>query len=432
MEKISEITDFLTILGLPTTKLPTVQEVRKKYKALLIYHPDRAGPATTAEFQKITEAVRNILDTLQKCPRQSGEDETPTESEDDSGLLSAMEEAGGMRKNKDDSVTIILEEKDCPAWLNQLEKKLGPRTRLGDGCSESYQFKMNDWKIPYVTVKTNVTYGSVSVSVWVAPKSGPSKARIQGSAGVAFVIFEVPKILKVVRTNMLESLEEEEDESLTINNTVQPTAMQTQNDTPLLGAFHKMEVEMVNLKTTMSNKVDQLTAQVGSHTAYENKLSNLETAVSEQSTQISEIKTTLDNLLASNTTLKTTADNISQQNTTIVTTLNKVQQSSAKNGENLTQVSNNVTELSQLVRKVQTDVTEIKTDNKSQLGKLIESNNKNNQELVEIRRGIEALVAKFPGTENSQKKPEEVVRPSNVDNNVKDCLLYTSPSPRDS
>ena len=62
----------------------------------------------------------------------------------------------------------------------------------------------------------------------------------------------------------------------------------------------------------------------------------------------------------------------------------------------MTQVSNNVTELSQLVRKVQTDVTEIKTDNKSQLGKLIESNNKNNQELVAGGDNFQLYLQKEP------------------------------------
>ena len=61
---LSEISEFLKTLGLPTTKIPTVSEVRTKYRALLILHPDRAGAASTDDFQKITEAVRNILDFI--------------------------------------------------------------------------------------------------------------------------------------------------------------------------------------------------------------------------------------------------------------------------------------------------------------------------------------------------------------------------------
>ena len=55
---------FLTILGLETDKVPSVSNFRKAYKSLFHLHPDKAGPDSTAKFQEITEAAKEVFEFL--------------------------------------------------------------------------------------------------------------------------------------------------------------------------------------------------------------------------------------------------------------------------------------------------------------------------------------------------------------------------------
>ena len=204
---LDEISGFLKVLKLPTTKVPTVQEVRSKYRQLLVLHPDKSGPASTEEFQKITEAVRNIIEFLAQHTEEVVSDVREEEHEhmkdkDDMDLLKNLEKGGTLKQNKDNSVTIIIEDSDCSAWMILLERRLGPRVPLGDGSGSSFKMKATDWRIPYISCKTGVGYGTVCASIWIKPASGSSKVRIQGTAAIAFVMFAIPAIMRKVRDNV--------------------------------------------------------------------------------------------------------------------------------------------------------------------------------------------------------------------------------------
>ena len=62
MSDTTQIKDYLRVLNLNTTRVPTFKEYKKAYRELLKLHPDLGGD--TPKFQEITQAAREVFDYM--------------------------------------------------------------------------------------------------------------------------------------------------------------------------------------------------------------------------------------------------------------------------------------------------------------------------------------------------------------------------------
>ena len=60
MSETTQIKDYLRVLNLNTTWVPTFKEYKKAYRELLKLHHDLGGD--TPKFQEITQAAREVFD----------------------------------------------------------------------------------------------------------------------------------------------------------------------------------------------------------------------------------------------------------------------------------------------------------------------------------------------------------------------------------
>ena len=161
----------LKTLHLPVFKIPSLNDTRKAYKSLLLdNHPDKNENSSeaTARFQEITEAVRYVMEYISKHEGSSDK----CEKEEDAQLIRILEKNGDL-SFKSDSVLITIPEKDGEVWLKSLAAKLGGKTRMEDGVG--WQMRLEEWSIPNLSCKTNKTYGSISICIWIKPKNGSPK-----------------------------------------------------------------------------------------------------------------------------------------------------------------------------------------------------------------------------------------------------------------
>ena len=63
-KKFKAVAVFLSVLGLETDRVPSIEEVKAAYKELYHLHPDKAGEESTARFQEITEAAKEVFEFL--------------------------------------------------------------------------------------------------------------------------------------------------------------------------------------------------------------------------------------------------------------------------------------------------------------------------------------------------------------------------------
>ena len=93
-DDLQGLTEYLEVLKLPVTKIPTVEETRRAYKALLMNHPDKNLSSTeesTRMFQTIQEAYRMIsLFLADHCDHKDATSGS-TNQEDDQALLDLLE-----------------------------------------------------------------------------------------------------------------------------------------------------------------------------------------------------------------------------------------------------------------------------------------------------------------------------------------------------
>ena len=94
MSDISEIENFLILLELNPTRIPTVQEYKKAFREKLKLHPDLGGD--TAEFQEITEAARAVFEYITNHQKE----QKRAESDGDKDLMRAFEHSNNVTYNK--------------------------------------------------------------------------------------------------------------------------------------------------------------------------------------------------------------------------------------------------------------------------------------------------------------------------------------------
>ena len=66
---ISSISSYLKILGLQTTRIPSISSVKKRFREkALACHPDKVGDGSTAAFQELSDACVKVLEFLAELP----------------------------------------------------------------------------------------------------------------------------------------------------------------------------------------------------------------------------------------------------------------------------------------------------------------------------------------------------------------------------
>lgn len=168
-QDLQGLAEYLRVLKLPETKVPTVEETRNAYKALLVNHPDK-NPEKTEEstkvFQTIQEAYRiTSLYIADHCDHQEATAGS-TNKDDDQALLEMLEGSKRLKYNKD-SVTFLIDNDKGEAWVSVIEKKMEATRDPITYQKRTIGFKMkNDKvKIPYTGVDVSVASGQIQVMV---------------------------------------------------------------------------------------------------------------------------------------------------------------------------------------------------------------------------------------------------------------------------
>ena len=120
-KKLEDIVEYLSVLGLDTTKAPTMSEYREAYKKHFHLHPDKhpgkADAETTEVFQKITEAAHEVLEFL------TAKGENQPESIEKTDVLSRFVRTNKVVYNKN-CVTFYLTKDTVEIWKKEFRKKV--------------------------------------------------------------------------------------------------------------------------------------------------------------------------------------------------------------------------------------------------------------------------------------------------------------------
>ena len=103
---LSGINVFLIVLGLLTTRLPTLAEYKKAYRSKLIHHPDKGGDEEL--FKTVTEAAHHVFNFITEHQEQ----QTRSANSTDKGLLRAFETSNNVKYNQGNVVFNIKTESD--------------------------------------------------------------------------------------------------------------------------------------------------------------------------------------------------------------------------------------------------------------------------------------------------------------------------------
>ena len=118
MPNISEIKEYLEVLNLNTTCMPTMKEYKKAYRELMRLHPDLGGDTT--RFQEITQAARQVFEFITKHQNE----QTRPDNDIDADLLKAFEATNNVSYNSG-NIVFGIDPTEAEKWLECLEKRLG-------------------------------------------------------------------------------------------------------------------------------------------------------------------------------------------------------------------------------------------------------------------------------------------------------------------
>ena len=177
---LNGLCQYLQALNLSNSRVPTIEETKSAYKALLKKHPDKNPDnveEATAVFQSIQEAYRIVcLFIADHCDHKEATSGSSS-CEDDQALLNLLASKNRLKYNKD-SVTFSIDNDKCEAWIASIEKKINAsREPITDKNKKTigYKVKNDKVKIPYFCTEVSVT-----VSIWPNPSDGVSKMLVQG------------------------------------------------------------------------------------------------------------------------------------------------------------------------------------------------------------------------------------------------------------
>ena len=125
----------LSTLGVDVSKVdgkcPNYTVVRKAYRKLLMRHPDKGGD--TLEFQKVTEAFREVMDFMRTNPNfveEQGE-AVVKEEEEDTMLRKLFEESVTVKYNENTTavsggnITFEIKKGEADHWFKSFDAFFG-------------------------------------------------------------------------------------------------------------------------------------------------------------------------------------------------------------------------------------------------------------------------------------------------------------------
>ena len=251
-----------------------MSEYKKAYREKLKNHPDKGGD--TAVFQGITEAAMAVWQFMVL----NQDKQNRAEADKDSALLKNFEKSNNVTYNKG-NVVFDIDGAKAGLWINCLKKRVGPPVELSDGSG--VKMRQEQFKIPLVSCKTKQEYGSLSVTVYPNPKTSHPKILVQGQAYLAFVTLVLPEVFKDMEDPRLaivdtinpsnlsdhDSDDEDSADKLVVLDQVATKSMQQ--------AFHRMEIEMVNIRNSLAAKVDAALVNLTTNkSSLDSKLDSLE------------------------------------------------------------------------------------------------------------------------------------------------------------
>lgn len=115
MSDINTVADFLKVLGLSPTRIPTFQEYKKAYREQIKLHPHPDHGGDTAEFQVITEAATNVFEYITKHQHE----QTRADSDADKDLLKTFETTSNAVYHKG-SIVFDIDGSTADLWIQSL------------------------------------------------------------------------------------------------------------------------------------------------------------------------------------------------------------------------------------------------------------------------------------------------------------------------
>ena len=281
-KKLKAVSGFLKVLGLATDRVPSMDEAKAAYKELFYLHPDKAGEESTARFQEITEAAKEVFEFL------TLKGNVKVDDIDVKDVLGILVKNNNLVFNKM-SVTFDLTNDTVDAWMSQFESILGkskplPNSEIG------IQYKKESWSLDCDSSTSLTTFGSVSICFY----STTLKVVIQGSTFLHFATFAIPQIVERMSkakepTEVPAVVEEAEvffDAATLAANT------NSEHGNILVEGFKRMENAVVALRTELIKKVDE-SVSIADNTngntkldAIAQKLDKLDTLLGENKTEM--------------------------------------------------------------------------------------------------------------------------------------------------
>ena len=289
MSHISDIKEYLEVLNLNTTTMPTLKEYKKAYRELMRLHPELGGDTT--RFQEITQAAREVFAFITKHQNE----QTRSDTEPDVDLLRAFEATNNVSYNTG-NIVFGIDPTEAEKWLECLEKRLGKPLPLENGGA--FQFNVEDFKIPRQSSSIKTNFGSVTVTVWPKPKTTHPKAMVQGKCYIAFVTFILPLVIKDVKAATKSSIKSSRLELArdSEGNSEDESSPAPDTDTgAITKALSRLENEVLCMRNDMVERIDEAKA-ASDNVKLDKRLEALEGLLREDIEQHSRLSTSIDNL----------------------------------------------------------------------------------------------------------------------------------------
>ena len=193
----SSLKRSLTVLGNDVSdvrkKCPNYTVVRRAYRKLLMSHPDKGG--NTLEFQRVTEAFRDVMDYMRNNPDNIEDQEVSEvkEEDEDTKLRKVFENANNVKYNENitavsgGNITFNMKKEEAKLWINSLDAYFDKVVKKQLPCG-GVQYVDKNWQIP----GKSDSGASLYITVWTDSKD-PS-VMIQGKHHIPFVALVLPKI----------------------------------------------------------------------------------------------------------------------------------------------------------------------------------------------------------------------------------------------
>ena len=367
-DNLQGLAEYLQLLGLPDTKIPTLEETRRAYKALLKNHPDKnldSIDESTKAFQSIQEAYRIVSFFLADYCNHKDVSSGSSHQEEDELLLNMLASKNRLKFNKD-SVTFVLDNNRCEAWISSIETKVNvSREAIVDKNKKTIGYKMkNDKvKVPYTGVNISVT-----ISIWPNPSDGVSKMLIQGRGYWSFIMCILPSVIRsmnLINDAMINS-------SLSITSDSKTSADKSPITTstgsfPNVGvtaklsdAIVKMEKAVIDLGTNLGNrmtaiedKVNKIQASCPSSSIVSKLTDSVNSLSGTLSSSVTEIKSSCASVSSLSVQLsESDVENIS--NKVVASTSQKLKESINESNKS---VDSKLTTLSSNINKVENEMS---------------------------------------------------------------------------